>query len=149
MTPRVRSPPASPRRWTHPAGFAYGSLASGGDILWAEALLARGCEIHVVLPFALEEFIAASVADGGDGVGGAVRAVPRRRHGGELRRRGPFLGDDVLYGYCAELAMGLALLRARYLDADVHQLALWDGRPARASPERPWTSPPGAARATR
>ena len=25
--------------------------------------------------------------------------------------------------------MGLALLRARYLDADVRQLAVWDGRP--------------------
>ena len=38
-----------------------------------------------------------------------------------------YLDDDVLYGYCAELAMGLALVRARHLDSDVHQLALWDG----------------------
>ena len=35
-------------------GFAYGSLASGGDMIWAEALLANGCELHVVLPFARE-----------------------------------------------------------------------------------------------
>src|SRR5208282_2871677 len=39
--------------------------------------------------------------------------------------------DDVLYRYGAELAMGLALLRARYLDADARLLAVWDGRPAR------------------
>ena len=114
----------------HPAGFAYGSLASGGDILWAEALLARGCEIHVVLPFAVDEFIAASVADGGAGwverFGRCLDAATAVSYAVE----GPSLGDDVLYGYCAELAMGLALLRARYLDADVHQLALWDGRPA-------------------
>jgi class 3 adenylate cyclase len=38
-----------------------------------------------------------------------------------------FLGDDVLYAYNSQLAMGLALLRARYLDAEVHQFALWDG----------------------
>ena len=39
-----------------------------------------------------------------------------------------YLGDDVLCAYGAALAMGLALLRARYLDADVFQLALWDGQ---------------------
>ena len=31
--------------------YAYGSLASGADIMWAEALLARGAELHIVLPF--------------------------------------------------------------------------------------------------
>ena len=40
------------------------------------------------------------------------------------------MDDDVLFRYGAELAMGLALLRARYLDADVRQFALWDGGPA-------------------
>src|SRR5205823_147050 len=43
-----------------------------------------------------------------------------------------FLGDEVLFSYCSEFAMGLALLRARYLDADVRQLAVWNGAP----PER-------------
>ena len=38
-----------------------------------------------------------------------------------------YLDDDVLYSYNSQLAMGLALLRARYLDAEVHQFALWDG----------------------
>jgi class 3 adenylate cyclase len=41
-----------------------------------------------------------------------------------------FLGDDVLFRYASELAMGLALLRAGYLDAEVRQFALWDGGPA-------------------
>ena len=41
-----------------------------------------------------------------------------------------FQADDALYRYGSELAMGLALLRARYLDADVRQLALWDGGPS-------------------
>ena len=46
-------------------GFAYGSLAAGADILWAEALLAVGSEVHVVLPFALEEFVRVSVEPSG------------------------------------------------------------------------------------
>ena len=58
------------------------------------------------------------------------RAVPALHR---LCRRSPyatddaFLGDDVLFRYGAELAMGLALLRGRFLDADVHQIAVWDG----------------------
>src|SRR5436309_6151567 len=44
-----------------------------------------------------------------------------------------FLGDDVLFRYGSELAMGLALLRARYLDAAATQLAVWDGLPASAA----------------
>ena len=45
----------------------------------------------------------------------------------------PSCGDEVLFRYCSELAMGLALLRARYLDADVRQLTVWDRR---AGPRR-------------
>ena len=33
------------------ARIAYGSLAAGADILFAEAILERGGELHVVLPF--------------------------------------------------------------------------------------------------
>ncbi len=113
-----------------PVGFAYGSLASGGDILWAEALLAGGAEVHVVLPFAEEEFVRTSVAP----AGGTWERRFRRCLGAAASVRqateGAYRGDDVLYGYGSALAMGLALLRSRYLDADVHQLALWDGRHA-------------------
>ncbi len=111
----------------HPARYAYGSLAAGGDILWAEALLASGCELHVVLPFALEEFVRCSVAPSGEGwVERFHRCLDAAR---EVRYAtdDAFLDDDVLYRYGAEYAMGLTLLRARYLDAEVRQLALWDG----------------------
>jgi Tetratricopeptide Repeats-Sensor len=110
-----------------PVGYAYGSLASGGDILWAEALLARGCELHIVLPFALREFIGTSVAPAGTEW---VERFERCLEAAETVTYATvdaYLDDDVLYAYCAELAMGLALVRARHLDSDVHQLALWDG----------------------
>jgi hypothetical protein len=114
----------------HPAGYAYGSLASGADILWAEALIEAGSELHVVLPFAREEFIALSVASSG---AGWVQRFERCAAGATTVRYATddaFLGDDVLFRYGTELAMGLALLRARYLDADLRQLAVWDGGPA-------------------
>ncbi len=113
----------------HPAAYAYGSLASGADILWAEALLAQGCELHVVLPFALDEFVGSSVAPAGpewiDRFNRCLAAAASVRYATD----DAFLDDDVLYRYGTELAMGLALLRAGYLDASVRQLAVWDGGP--------------------
>ncbi len=115
---------------SEPIAYAYGALAGGADILWAEALLERGGELHVVLPFAREEFIRVSVAGAGPGwverfdrCLGAAASV-------EYATDDAARGDDVLFRYGAELAMGLALLRARFLDADVRQLAFWDRGPA-------------------
>ena len=108
-------------------GYAYGSLASGADILWAEAILAAGGELHVVLPFARDEFVAWSV--GPAGVAWVQRFEQCLDAAASVRYAtdDAFLGDDVLFRYGSELAMGLALLRASYLDADVRQLAVWDG----------------------
>ena len=44
--------------------YVYGSLASGADILIAEAALSAGCDLHVVLPLPVESFVAAAVAAG-------------------------------------------------------------------------------------
>ena len=109
--------------------YAYGALASGADILWAEALLERGVEIHVVLPFARDEFLRSSVVPSGPGWVERFERCLASASAVSYATDDAFLGEDVLYRYGAELAMGLALLRARYLDAQARQLAVWDGRP--------------------
>jgi hypothetical protein len=109
-----------------PVGYAYGALAAGADILWAEALLEHGAELHVVLPVALEEFVRASVAPAG---AGWVERFDRCMEAAttiEYATDDALGSDDVLFRYGAELAMGLALLRARFLDAQVRQLVVWD-----------------------
>jgi len=113
--------------------YAYGSLASGADILWAEALLEAGCDLHVALPFAREEFVETSVADAGPGWVDRFEACLAAATEVSRTTDGPFLGDDVLFRYCSEFAMGLALLRARFLDSEAVQLAVWDGAPARGA----------------
>lgn len=117
----------------HLAGYAFGALAGGADILWAEALLARGSELHAVLPFRERRFVEASVAPCGEGwverFHRCLAAATDVRYGSEDTGE----PDDVLFSYGGELAMGLALLRARYLDAHVRQLAVWDGHPADGS----------------
>ena len=112
----------------NPVGFAYGSLASGADILWAEALLHSGAELHVVLPFALEDFLETSVTPSGATWVRRFHECLERAVSVTFATEGRFLGDEILFGYCARLAMGLALLRSRFLDARVLQLALWDGQ---------------------
>jgi tetratricopeptide (TPR) repeat protein len=117
----------------HRVGYAFGALAGGADILWAEALLARGSELHAVLPFRERRFVEVSVAPCGEGW---VERFHRCLAGAtDVRYGSEDTGepDDVLFSYGGELAMGLALLRARYLDAQVRQLAVWDGRPAEGS----------------
>jgi len=109
--------------------FGYGSLAAGADIMFAEALLRRGASLHAVLPFAEEEFVEVSVRPAGaewvDRFRACCDKATKLRYATEDR----YLGDDQLFGYCSELAMGLALLHARHLSAVAHQIVVWDGKP--------------------
>ena len=108
-------------------GFAFGSLACGADILFAEAVLDRGGELNVVLPFEVDEFKAISVARGGAGWEGRFDACHKRAASVSYTTEDEYLGDDELFHYCSRLAMGLAVLRATYLHAAVEQAAVWDG----------------------
>lgn len=114
-------------------GFGYGALGAGADILFAEALIAREAELHVVLPFRRDEFIDTSVRPAGERwVSRFARCLAAARSV-RYSTEDSYLGDADLFAYGSQLAMGLAVLRARYLDAPVEQVALWDGAPATRS----------------
>jgi len=114
----------------HGVGFGYGPLASGSDILFAEALLARNAELHVVLPFDGEEFKQVSVAPAGADWLARFDACLARATSVTYATDDRYLGHDQLFTYGSYVAMGLAVLRARYIDAPVRQIAVWDGAPA-------------------
>ncbi len=109
------------------AGFAYGSLASGADLLVAEAALERGAELHAFLPFAIDEFVEISVAPAGAAWVHRFEACLAAATSVTSTTNGPSLGHDVLFSYCAQVAMGRARIRARFLATEVSQLAVWDG----------------------
>ena len=114
-------------------GFGYGSLAAGADILFAEALLERGAGLHLVLPFDRDDFIKASVQRSGEGwVDRFERCYAAALEHGAVHfaTEDRYLDDDHLFGYCSQLAMGLALLRARHLCTSVEQIVVWDGKHA-------------------
>jgi class 3 adenylate cyclase len=105
-------------------GFAYGSLASGGDILVAEALLERGAHVHVVLPCAAEEFDRASVAPAGRIWSDRFRSCLERASSVIFASDSSFADDAELFRYAGRIAMGHALNRAALLDAPVEQIAV-------------------------
>lgn len=109
-------------------GFGYGALAAGGDILIAERLLAKGAEVHLVLPFAEQDFIAQSVAPAGTQWLERYTAVREKVISVSFATIAASVHDPAQFGYGANVAMGLARLRARHLATDVTQLALWDRR---------------------
>jgi len=114
-------------------GFAYCSAACGGDLLFIEALLERGAEVHVVLPFEREDFVATSVAFAGEHWTARFdRALARVASVGYgVRER--HLGDDSLFAYAGALVHGAAVLHARELEAEPVLVALVDEASERRS----------------
>jgi class 3 adenylate cyclase len=108
-------------------GIGYGALASGADIICAEQLLKRGADLHVVLPFARDEFVRTSVEDSGEQWVRRFEACLAAATSVTYATDDAYMGEDILFIYGTELAMGMALQRAAWLDADAVQLAVWDG----------------------
>ena len=108
-------------------GAGFGSLASGADIVIAEALLARGADLELVFPFRLDEFREVSVRPaGGDWLDRFERCLSLARTAA-FATEDAYLADDHLFNYANRLAIGLALQRARALDGEARLLAIWDG----------------------
>lgn len=111
----------------HEVDFAYGSLAAGADILIAETILARGGELHVMMPFVKDDFVAQSIMPAGDGwlerFDRCLEAATSVHYATEMN----YVGDPAQFGYASKVAMGMAKLRAQYLGNEAHQLAIWDG----------------------
>ena len=112
--------------------FAAGSLASGADILFAEAVLDHGGSLDVVLPFDEAEFVEVSVRPDGQTWVERFRRCIARADDVHFVTTGAYLGHDALFGYASHFALGLACLRSASLDAPLHQIAVWDGVPAAA-----------------
>jgi adenylate cyclase len=107
---------------------AFGSLASGADILVAEAVLARGSELHVILPFGPRRFKAEAVTPSGEGWEGRFDVAVRRASSIEVLA-GEVEATIKAYADAAGRAMDRAVLRARMLGVEPVQIALWDGKP--------------------
>lgn len=106
-------------------GAVFGALAAGADIVIAEMAMARGWQLHVVLPTAIDVFREASVAQFDAQWVERFDRLIDTAHVVETLDRNPYLSKAaILQG--SETAMGLALRRARTLAT--HAIALHIGR---------------------
>ncbi|MDB5471318.1 MAG: hypothetical protein JWR84_2878 [Caulobacter sp.] len=129
-------------------GFGYGALAAGADIVIAEALLARGAELHLVLPGARAAFRAASVEafgpESGDGWGMRFDAVLGRAETVAVVAGLGERPDPLSLKLAGRAAMGRAAMQARLLAGEAIQLTLpdeADGSPSLTSWAREvWTA---------
>ncbi|MEY2564479.1 MAG: hypothetical protein QOH88_2672 [Verrucomicrobiota bacterium] len=110
------------------AGIGFSSAASGSDILFLEAMLARGGAIHLVLPWPAEEFVKTSVEIAGDGAW-VERFEKVLARAASIRILGQLYmpGSATGFEYCNLAMNGLARLFARSLDLEITPLAVWDG----------------------
>jgi class 3 adenylate cyclase len=106
--------------------IAYGSLAAGADILFAETVLKQGGELNVWLPFAVDAFCDISVRPAGEQWVERFHRCLAEANLVSFATESDFLGEDGLFKYCAEIAMGMAVMRASSLQAKVMQVAIWD-----------------------
>jgi hypothetical protein len=105
-------------------GFGYGALGAGAEILAAEALVARGAELHVVLPADAASFAALFVdPQGGDWRARFDAALDAAESVQLVRPLGapPEPGQSALAG---EVARGAALLNAERLMGEAVHLDL-------------------------
>lgn len=105
------------------AGIGYCSLACGSDILFAEVMAEEGGEVHVVLPFAKEDFINTSVRFAGEGwIERFEKLHARFPH--TLVTQAPYGGNDDLFGLLGKVVFGAAILRSQTYYQEPHLLTV-------------------------
>jgi len=109
------------------AGVSYSSAACGADLIFVEAMLARGGEVHIVLPFCQEDFIASSVAFAGpQWVDRFVHAI-ESCHTVHYVTDDGYLGDNTLFSHCNHVMEGLAKIHSKRMGISASAICVWDG----------------------
>lgn len=120
---------ASVRAWLDQSHscIAFGAAAAGADILIAEAMLERGGELNLLLPFSSPDFVRHSVLPYGDEWLPRYEAVLAAATNVQFATDTSYVGDAGQFDYGNQIAMGLACLRAQHLDTVAIQLSVHDG----------------------
>ena len=112
------------------ASYGFGSLCWGADILWAERLLARAAELHVLLPCGERAFLRASLA--GPGVSWTARFWSVHERATSVTIVGP--PDSVSeagYRETADQVFAMAVAASEKRASTVSLVAVWDGESSR------------------
>jgi class 3 adenylate cyclase len=105
------------------------SLASGSDILFAEEIVRRETELHVLLPVSIPEFIQESVEPAGKSWVRRFHSLIKRTRTLEIYGDSYFKGSGSPFQLGALLIDGTAQLLASERNFPAVSLGIWDGRP--------------------
>jgi class 3 adenylate cyclase/tetratricopeptide (TPR) repeat protein len=110
------------------AGFGFASAACGADILFLEAMVERGGEIHIILPYEQAQFVEHSV-DRAPGWKARFDRLVQRAANVVITSGQVAEGGGVLLEYANRIAYGLASGRAEQLETELMPLAVWNCEP--------------------
>ncbi len=108
--------------------IGFSSAACGADLIFAETLLDRGGELHVILPFDSNDFYRNSVDYGLEEMASWRTRCDTVFQRAEVHfaTRENHLGDDFLYEFANHIMQGLAITRAEELCLDPVALVVAD-----------------------
>jgi anti-sigma regulatory factor (Ser/Thr protein kinase)/class 3 adenylate cyclase len=110
--------------------IGYTSASPGAELVFAEEVLGRGGELHLVLPCPVEAFVEQYVAPAGDSWVSRFRAVAEAATGVEISCEERLLGDETQLRFNNQMLQGTARIHAERIGAIAHLLLVW-------SPEAP------------
>lgn len=108
------------------ARIGYVSPSAGAGLLFVEAMLERGAEVNLILPFARDDFVRHCVAYAGPDWTQRFERAVEGSAGVSYASQGPYLGHDLLFRYGNQILHGLATLRGQFLGTAPYLLAAWD-----------------------
>lgn len=111
------------------AQIGYSMASCGSDLLFIEAMLERGAEVNVVMPFAIDDFIAENVRYGGARWEMRFRNALKLAASVTYATEERYLGHEMLYRFANQCLHGLSTLRSGFLRTAPYLLAVWDMMP--------------------
>lgn len=111
---------------SEPISAAFGALAAGVDILFAEALLSCGADLHLVLPVPVDDFCRLSVEPLGEYWEPRFRAALARAKSVRIILDDPGDFDELDLKMGSLIAMGLTRLTAERLCTEPAQFSVMD-----------------------
>ncbi len=108
------------------AEIGYCSAASGSDLLFVEAMLERGGEVHLYLPCSVDDFVAARVAYAGKQWEQRFHTALKLAATVNFATGESYLGHDILFRFNNQIIDGMARLRSELLGTNPHLMLVWD-----------------------
>src|SRR5437764_3969279 len=106
--------------------IGYVSASAGADILFGEELIARGGELHVLLPCEERDFLDQYVTPAGCNWSDRFRSLCARAANVEISCEERLLGDETLLRFNNQMLQGIGRIHAERIGVRPHLLLVWN-----------------------